>query len=68
MALKEDKTLGWDDTSSYLGCGPLTVTVVNEGLVRDSLLKIFKNVMSSWWSRLHPVGGATPKSYQGQLY
>ena len=39
-----------------LGCGPLTVTVGNEGLVRDSLLKMVHNPANDW----HPVRGPHP--------
>ena len=40
-----------------LGCGPLTVTVGNEGLGWDSLLKMVHNPGGDW----HPVRGATSK-------
>ena len=38
------------------GCGPLTGTMVNEGLVRDSLLKMVHNLGGHW----HPVRGPHP--------
>ena len=42
---------------AYLGCGPLTVTVGNEGLGWDSLLKMVHNPSGDW----HPVRGPHPR-------
>ena len=41
----------------YIGYGPLTVTVGNEGLVRNPLLKMVHNPGGDW----HPVRGPHPR-------